>query len=255
MLDYVAAGHGAPVVLLHGFPLNRQMWQPQLEALSQAGYRVICPDLPGFGCSRPATGPGAMTGYADAVLELLDHLEIDQAVIGGMSMGGYVLLDLVDRHPRRCRAAMFLVTRAAADDASGKAKRSLLVEQVEGGQPLVVADSFIQVLFAPQTTAQRPELVRQVYQWMESTPAAGLIAGLVAMRERPDYVARLPGFDLPALVVGAEQDLAIPPEHARVLAEGLPRATLAILPHAGHLANLEQPQLFNQVLLDFLRTL
>lgn len=255
MIEYDDFGSGPAVVLLHGFPLNRQMWQPQVEVLAAAGYRVICPDLPGFGASPVASDCRSIDVYADAVIGLLDRLGVEQAVIGGMSMGGYVLLNLLERYRSRSRAALFLVTRAAADDAAGRAKRTALVAEVEAGRPLVVADAFVELLFAPQTAAGRPDLIAQVRNWMEATSAPGLVAGLLAMRDRSDYVDRLVTFNLPTLVVGAELDRAVPVEHAQILVERLPQAELRIIPQAGHMANLEQPEAFNQALIEFLKRL
>lgn len=255
MMKYDELGKGLAVVLIHGFPLCRQMWAPQRTALADAGYRVICPDLPGFGESPSLTGPASMSNYADSVIDLLNELGIEKAVIGGMSMGGYVLLDLVERYPNRLLGAMFLVTRAAADDAAGKQKRTMMVEQVKGGNVLTIPDAFVPILFAEETSRENPHLVSKVRQWVESSPSPGLIEGLVAMRERGDSVDKLPTFAMPALVVGAQRDLAVPPEHSQMLAEDLPDAKLVIIPGAGHMANLEQPELFNAALLDFLATL
>lgn len=255
MLKYDDLGKGLAVVLIHGFPLCRQMWAPQMTSLADAGYRVICPDLPGFGESPSLAEPATMSSYADAIINLLDELGIEQAVIGGMSMGGYILLDLVERYPQRLRGAMFLVTRAAADDAAGKQKRTVMAEQVRRGNLLTIPETFVPVLFAEKTQRENPQLVSKVRQWVEAAPSPGLIDGLVAMRERDDAVNKLPGFDLPVLVVGAEQDLAIPLEHSQVLAAGLPDAKLVIVSGAGHMANLEQPEQFNQALLCFLDSL
>lgn len=251
-LAYDEEGTGLPVVLIHGFPLNRKMWRPQVESLARSGYRVICPDLQGFGESRLPGQRMTMSLYADAVIRLLDSLDIDKAVIGGMSMGGYVLFNLVERYPERLLGVMFLVTRAAADDAVAREKRSLLATEVEAGNLRAVPDAFVTVLFAPQTPQENPELVSEVRQWMESTPEQGVVAGLLAMRDRGDYVERLDKFNVPALVVGAELDLAVPPEHARVLAAGLPDAKLKIIADAGHMANLERPEPFNKALCEFL---
>jgi len=251
-LAYDEHGSGLPVVLIHGFPLSRKMWRPQIEALAESGCRVICPDLPGFGESAPCAQPVTMSVYADALIGLLDRLDIDKAVCGGMSMGGYVLLNLAERYPQRLLGAMYLVTRAAADDAAAREKRTNLAAEVEAGNLLAVPDAFVQVLFAPQTAQDKPGLIADVRQWMESTPAEGIVGGLLAMRDRKDYVDRLPHLTAPALVVGAELDMAIPPEHARVMADGLPNAELQIVPAAGHMANLEQPEIFNQILVNFL---
>lgn len=255
VLRYDEQGSGVPVVLIHGFPLCRKMWQPQMHALADIGYRVICPDLPGFGESPHFTGPVSMSRYADAVIRLLDELGIDKAVVGGMSMGGYVLLNLAERYPERILAAMFLVTRAAADDQEGKKKRSALIAEVENGNLLIVPDAFAQVLFAAETLERDPRLVSAVREWMEATSVAAIVGGLSAMRDREDYVGKLADFKMPNLVVGADQDLAVPLEHSLALAEGLPEATLKVVPGAGHMANLERPQPFNQALLEFLRQL
>lgn len=223
-----------------------------MDALFKAGYRVICPDLPGFGASPALEGEITMARYADAIIALLDELGIKQAVVGGMSMGGYVLLNLLERYPQRLLGAMFLVTRAAADDPAGKEKRGKLANEVAAGNTSIVPDTFAQVLFAPHTPQEKPELVNEVRQMMESTPAEGIVGGLLAMRDRDDFVDKLSGLSTPALVVGAELDVAVPVEHAHVLAQGLPNARLEIIPAAGHMANMEQPDLFNQAILDFL---
>ncbi len=246
-------GSGPAVVLIHGFPLCRQMWQPQVEALRLAGYRVVAPDLPGFGASAPLTGKVTMSAYADELIALLDHLGVATAAVGGMSMGGYVLLDLVARYPQRVTAALYLVTRAAADDAPGRARRSELAEAVRGGDLRLVPDAFEQLLFAPATLRQKPELVDKVRCWMNAASPEGVVAALLAMRDRKDYRALLPSLRVPALVVGAAEDVAIPPAHAVALAAGLPTAELHIIPAAGHMANLEQPEAFSRVLLNYLR--
>ena len=252
MLAFTEKGSGPAVVLIHGFPLCGRMWEPQMEALSQAGYRVLAPDLPGFGASPPLDEMASMDAYADAVIDLLDRLGVERAVVGGMSMGGYVLLSLAERYPERLLAALYLVTRAAADDSVGKARRSELAGEVRGGNREAVPEAFEKVLFAPGTLQRQPRLVNRVRAWMETANPEGAAAALLAMRSRKDYLATLPELRVPAMVVGAEKDLAIPPVHAEALAAGLPDAELHIITDAGHMANLEQPAAFNRALLDFL---
>jgi 3-oxoadipate enol-lactonase len=251
-LAYDDVGSGPAVVLVHGYPLCRQMWLPQVEVLVAAGYRAITPDLRGFGESEAPDGPYSMSIFADDLAALLSHLGIERAVVGGMSMGGYVLLNLAERYPQQVAAAMFLVTRAAADDEPGKMRRSSLAAEVIAGRPQTVTDAFAGILFALGTSVVRPELVAEVQNWMTATSLRGLAGGLLAMRDRTDYVDLLPSFNLPALVVGAEADRAVPPEHSRVLAAGLPNAQLCMVGEAGHMANLERPAAFNACLLEFL---
>lgn len=255
LLAYDDAGTGRPVVLIHGFPLCRKMWRPQVPALVAAGFRVITPDLRGYGDTPPDPIPSGMESYADDLMDLLDELEIEQAVFGGMSMGGYVLLNLLERYPQRIGAAMFLVTRAAEDDPAAKERRQLLADETLSNGQRKVTDTFEGILFGSDTAQTRPELVSEVRQWMLATPAEGMAAGLLAMRSRKDSINQLVSFKLPALVIGAAQDKAVPLEHSKVLAQGLSQATLKVIEGAGHMVNLEKPEIFNRCLLEFLQSL
>lgn len=251
-LAYDDLGQGMPVMLIHGFPLCRKMWRPQAEALVAAGYRVILPDLRGFGESEAGTASGSTDLLADDLAALLDHLGIEKAVVGGMSMGGYVLLNLLARHSRRLAGACFIVTRADADDETARGKRNHLIAEIEKGNPGAVPSAFIPLLFAPETAERRPELLTEVRAWIEATAPAGLILGLQAIRDRDDSLALLPRLKLPALVIGALEDKAIPPDKSAALAEGVPGAALRLIGGAGHMVNLEEAAAFNGALLDFL---
>jgi len=253
-LAYDDLGNGPALLLIHGFPLSRKIWQPQLEAFSK-DFRVIAPDLRGFGDSDAPAGPYSMDLFADDLVGLLNQLGIEQAVVCGMSMGGYVLMNLLDRYPARVRAACFMVTRAAADDAAGKERRLALSREVLANGPQIVADAFNRVLFSSLAGDEEAGLIAAVGRIMLQTSAQGLAGGLLAMMDRPDYTGRLGRFKLPALVIGAENDMAIPPEESRILAEGLPAARLAIIPSAGHMAGMENPAAVNRELREFLGTL
>lgn len=251
-LAYGDRGNGLPLVLIHGFPLCRKMWRPQAEALSKAGCRVITPDLRGFGESVLTSGMVSMDIYANDIVALLDHLGIDKAVVGGMSMGGYVLLNLLERYPDRIAAPIFIATKAGGDDDAGKARRTALAEacRIQGSLP--VAAAFRNLLFAPATLTDNPELVDEVFGWMNATDPQGAAAGLIAMRDRKDCIALLGSISQPALVIGADQDQAAPVENSRIIVEGLPDAELCVLHGGGHMVNLEQPEGFNEAILEFL---
>ena len=254
-LNYGDTGSGTPILLIHGYPLSRHMWRCQTDALVAAGYRVITPDLRGFGRSDAPAGPYGMETFADDAVALLDHLEIDRAVVGGMSMGGYVLLNLLERYPARVSAACFLMTRATADDEAGKARRLALSQEVQRFGPQVIVNMFRQMLFAPDTLEANQLLVDEICQIMADTPTAGLAGALLAMRERKDYTPLLGTFRLPALIMGGDQDQAVPLEQLRIIEAGLPNSTIRIIPGGGHLVNLEQPDRFNSALLEFLQSL
>ena len=253
MTAYSDRGNGLPLVLIHGFPLCRKMWRPQAEALARRGCRVITPDLRGFGESViPSSGTAGMDLYANDIVALLDHLGIDKAAIGGMSMGGYVLLNLLERYPDRVAAPIFIATKAGGDDDAGRARRTELAEASRTRGILPVAEAFRSILFAPATLTDNPELVHEVFGWMDATDPLGAAAALIAMRDRKDCIPLLGGIARPALVIGAEQDRAAPVEHSRIIAEGLPDAKLCILQGGGHMVNLEQPAEFNEAIFAFL---
>ncbi len=252
-IAYSDEGQGPAIVLIHGFPLNRAMWAPQVEALTSAGYRVVAPDLAGFGESECGDEPYSMDRLADDVAQLMPHLGIGRAVVGGMSMGGYVLLNLLERHPKRIAGAAFLVTRCTADDHAGREKRDSMAEAVRQGRRQEVIDAFVQLVFAPRTLEENPALVDQVREIMKKSSDEGLIGALQAMRDRPDYSHRLNEFHVPALIVGAREDRAVPPDTIPTFTNGLPAGRSCMINGAGHMANLEQPDAFNQCLLDFLK--
>lgn len=253
-LAYDDCGTGVPLLLIHGFPLSRKIWAPQLAALADK-FRLIAPDLRGFGASDAPQGPYSMDLFSDDLVALLDHLGIDRIVACGMSMGGYVLFNLLERYPGRVSAACFMVTKGGADDEAGKERRTRLGREVLAKGPGAVATPFSQLLFAPGTEKERPALFGEILQIMLGSSAQGLAGGLLAMRERRDYSDLLGSISIPSLVIGAELDQAIPATESRKLAAGIPGAELTIIPSAGHLVGMEQPTAVNASLLRFLQSL
>jgi len=250
-LFYEEAGSGKPLVLIHGFPLSGGIWSRQLTGLAEE-FRVIAPDLRGFGRSTPANHPYSMDLYADDTIMLMDHLGIDAAAVCGMSMGGYVLLNLLERYPDRVNAACFMVTKAGGDDAAGRSRRTALAEEILKSGAKAAADAFSRVLFAPGTAVRNPGLVAQVHGMMLEASPEGLVSGLMAMRDRPDYSERLGEIKVRSLVIGAEEDIAIPVDESEKLATGLHEAMLCMIPAAGHMVMLEQPEAVNRALAEFL---
>jgi len=250
-LAYGDVGRGSAVVLIHGFPLCRGMWKPQEEAVAGAGFRLITPDLRGFGESDAPGGAYSMSLFADDIVALLDYLAIDKAVIGGMSMGGYVLLNLLERYPERASAACFIATRSTADDEEVKEVRLALLERTrELGLPSV-AELFCARLFSGEE-AEKRVLRRHMYQWMSCANMAGIEGALPALMGRKDYTPFLERFTLPCLVIGADQDRSVPIQDLLVLSDGLSDSELCIIPGAGHMVNVERPEAFNECLLRFL---
>jgi 3-oxoadipate enol-lactonase len=251
-LAYGDVGKGSAVVLIHGFPLCRGMWKSQEEAVSAAGFRLIMPDLRGFGESDAPDGAYSMSLFADDIVALLDYLGIEKAVIGGMSMGGYVLLNILERYPERASAACFIATRSTPDDEAVKEVRLALLERTKRFGVPTVAEIFSSRVFAGEA-AEKRDLRRHLYRWMSCADIAGVEGTLHALMDRKDYTPLLGSFTLPALVIGADQDGTVPLADLGILTEGLPESELCIIPDAGHMVNVEQPAAFNECLIRFLR--
>jgi pimeloyl-ACP methyl ester carboxylesterase len=235
------------VVLLHAFPLSSEMFEPQWSAL-QGRARFIVPDLRGFGESGAGGGPSEMGAMADDVLALLDHLAIDAAVVGGVSMGGYVSLALLRSDPSRVRALVLADTQTSADDATARALREATVRELlaRGAAVLVpTADK----LLGP---AASPEVRARVSGWITSGSAEGFAAAQRGMALRPDARDILARFGGPVLLVVGADDVLTPPAKARAMAELVPGAELVEIPGAGHLANVEAPDAFNAALARFI---
>ena len=253
LLAHADVGRGLPVVLLHAFPLNRTMWEPQIAALF-GECRCIAPDLRGFGDS-PRSGPYSMDRYADDVVALLDALQIDRAVVGGLSMGGYIALALWRRHRNRIRALVLADTRSGADNDEGKQKRGELIALAQSEGSAAVADRQVTGLLGKSTREKQPELVDRIRSIMAGESPDGIVGALEAMRNRTDSTPLLAGIDVPTLIVVGDEDVLTPPKEARAMHAAIRGSRLEVIPGAGHLSNLERPAAFNAALSDFVGSL
>jgi 3-oxoadipate enol-lactonase len=245
-------GDGLPLLLVHGFPLDRTVWREVVAALT--GWRRIVPDLRGMGLSE-VPPRYSMTEYADDLAALLDALDVPQAIVCGLSMGGYVAFELLRRHPHRVRALVLMNTRAEPDDAVGKRARDDMVALVEREGPGAVADVMVPQLLAPANLSAMPHVAERLRGMITTNPAAGIIGALQAMRDRPDSRPLLPAITVPTLVVAGRDDRLIPASASHDLADAIPGAQLTRIAHAGHLAPLEQPVATSRVIAEFLESL
>jgi pimeloyl-ACP methyl ester carboxylesterase len=254
-VEYEDAGRGRPVVLLHAFPLAGAMWRPQTEAL-QRDCRVVVPDLRGFGGTGPFTGTPSVDQMADDVVALLDELGIRvPIVLGGLSMGGYVALAFLRKHPARLGGLILADTRAEADSTEAKANRDRMIAVAEFGTARGVIDQLLPKLLGSETLARRPAVVEEVVRIASAQPTAGIIGALQAMRDRPDSTPWLASIRVPTLVLVGSEDPVTPPATAEAMAGVIPNARLAMIQGAGHLSNLEQPEAFTAAVRAFLQTL
>ncbi len=250
-LHYLDEGDGPPVLLLHAFPLSSEMYRPQLEALG-ARYRFIVPDLRGFGQSDVDPHPVGMPDFADDALALLDHLGIDQAVVGGVSMGGYVALALLRTEPSRVAGLILSDTQFNADDDAGKRKREDVAQALEKDGIRVLEDSMPEKLLAQPPQPQVQARVRSLIREAKPQGAASASRGMGLRTDSRDILGRFAG---PLLVIVGEGDVITPPQKAKAMADLVKGSVLETIPGAGHLPNLEQPSAFNAVLERFLAPL
>ena len=250
-LAYEETGTGLPVILLHGFPFSHQMWRPQAPLARAA--RLITPDLRGFGESGGT--PASLDELADDLHALVEHLRLPAVVFGGFSMGGYVLFRYLARHADRAKAVLLLDTRAEADTPEGRQRRYDSIARIEVDGPAGYLDDFVKLVVATKTLESRPDLVKTVRELMETRRTPSLVGGLRAMAQRPDSTPVLSSIRVPTLIVVGEDDKATPVSSARTMHEAIPGSRLVIIPEAGHVSNLEQPEPFNAALRDFLQAL
>lgn len=251
-IAYEDTGRGLPLLLIHGFPFNHRMWHPQIEALSGSA-RVIAPDLRGHGESTPVPGPYSMDQLAGDLAELLDTLNVKQPIVlCGLSMGGYISFAFYRRFPGRVAGLILAATRAKPDTQEGKANRDKTAEKTRKEGVRSVADSMIEKLFAPQTLRQNPDLVEQVRTMMAGTSEEGMIGALMGMKERPDSTPTLEEIQPPALIIHGRDDQIVPLEEAEAMQSTMRDAKLVVVPDAGHLVNMEQPEAFNHAVRRYL---
>jgi pimeloyl-ACP methyl ester carboxylesterase len=246
-------GAGMPLVLLHAFPLNRTMWEPQVSALV-GDCRCIPIDLRGLGDSAPGE-PYSMDRYADDVIGIMDTLQIERAIIAGESMGGYVAFALWRRHAARVRAFVLASTRATADTIDTIERRRRLIDIAETKGSAGVANEMIAGLVGVTTRDRRPDIYDAVHRMMAQAPVEGVIGALEAIIDRPDSTATCATIDVPTLIVAGDEDTIISADEARRLHASITASRLEILPQAGHLPNLERPAAFNTVVSEFVGSL
>lgn len=254
-IAYDDHGIGDPVVLIHGHPFDRSMWRPQVEHFAAAGWRVIVPDLRGYGFSTVVPGTTVFDRFARDIVELLDHLGLDRVVLGGLSMGGQIVMEFSRLFPQRVRALLLVDTSAAAETAAGKIARQAAADRLlrEGMGPY--ADEVLDSMVSPPNIRALPAVAAQVLAMMRAAPPEGAAAALRGRAERPDYLDLLPVITAPTLVVVGSDDEFTPVADARLIADRVPGAVLAVIDDAGHLPNLERPSQFNATLGSFLDSL
>jgi len=246
-------GEGAPVLFVHGFPFDRAMWRHQLAGMSR--WKRIAPDLRGMGESSAGAEEYSMGRYADDLVAVLDAVGVGQAVVCGLSMGGYIVFELLRRYPERVRAAVLCDTRPQADTPEARRNRDELAALATERGTDAVGERTVPGLLAPATVADQPEVLTQCRDMARRCSVGGVVGALRAMRERPDSTPLLGAIRIPTLIVVGAEDRVTPPAVADAMAKAIPGARYAVIPGAGHVSPLEQPLATSRALTDFFEAL
>jgi pimeloyl-ACP methyl ester carboxylesterase len=249
-LSWLQSGRGRPVVLVHGFPLHAGMWSA-LHETTPHGWTLVTPDLRNFGESR-GTPALSVDDHAADVLALMRHLGFEDAVVGGLSMGGYITMAIHRMAPQRCRALVLADTRAEPDTEEGRAGRVRLQAVARERGPVAVLEAMLPKLIGPKAQAIG-EVAARMRAISETNTSEGLVDGLEALKTRPDARPSLGAITCPTLVIVGADDELMPPAVSASMQAAIPNASLVVIPGAGHMANLEQPAAFAEALWSFLK--
>ena len=227
------------------------MWEPQL-ALAANGWRVIVPQLRGMDGGSTDQAATSMDEHAGDIVDLLDALHVEDAVVGGLSMGGYVAFALVRHAARYIRGLVLADTRPQADTPEGVEGRRKMLALVREKGPAAVADEMIPKLLGENTRRSRPDVAQTVRALILSSSADAIANAITALMTRADSTPLLATIHVPTLIVVGEQDTITPPALSEQMYQAIKGSEYVAIPDAGHLSNLEQPEAFNGALARFL---
>lgn len=255
-IEYTVDGSrtGIPVIFIHGFPFSKEMWKPQVDALGRE-YYIVTYDIRGHGASDVGDGQYSLEFFVDDLIALLDHLKISRAVAIGLSMGGYIALRAIERHPDRFRGLVLCDTKSEADNNEGKIRRATQMKTVKTESIQQFAECFLKNVFYEKTFTTNPIAVELIRKTIEASQPIAIAGTLLALAARTDTTASLYTIKVPTLILVGQHDAIAPPSAAHSMKDKIPNATLHTIAHAAHMSNLENSEEFNKHLLQFLKSL
>jgi pimeloyl-ACP methyl ester carboxylesterase len=242
------------LVFIHGFPLSPTMWELQFS-LAEHGWRLIVPELRGFGMGKEAAGDPPTTSiddYAGDTIDLLDKLHVDSAVICGLSMGGYIAFSMFRHAPNYFRAMVLADTRSQGDTPEAVTGRRNTQQLAREKGTEAVADALLPKLVGDTTRRERPDVVEAVRRQITGNSVASIVGALTALMTRPDSTPMLSTIRCPVQIIVGDEDAITPPPLSEQMHRDIPGSELTVIRGAGHMSNMEQPALFTDTLVRFL---
>lgn len=242
-----------PLIFIHGFPFDKSSWEPQMTALKKT-QRVIAYDIRGFGSSSAGTEKVSISLFADDLVRFMEALEIEKAIVCGSSMGGYILLNAVQRYTNRFEALILTDTQCIADKEEVREKRRITIADIEANGLKSFTEGFLENIFTQKSLDTDTDLVQSVRNTILSTPPETVTNTLAALADRSETCSMLKEISVPTRIICGREDKVTPLLQSEVMRSEIAGATLHVIEHAGHVANLEKPNKFNKILLDFVNT-
>lgn len=246
-----SGNESTPIIFLHGFPFDKSAWNPQLEAIG-SNYRMINYDLRGFGNSEADAEAFSMDLFADDLVHFMDALDISSAIVCGLSMGGYIILNAIDRYPERFKALILCDTQCIADTPEGAEKRFKTIDSINSNGLTEFTEGFLKNIFYEETFNRKPEIVDQIRNIILSTKVSTVTSTLKALAGRRETCSILNKIKIPTLIICGKEDKITPPDRAQFLHENIKDSELHIIDNAGHLSNMEEDRIFSERVLNFL---
>lgn len=254
-IAWLDEGTGPVVVLLHAFPCDRSMWSAQVPELVEAGWRVMVPDLPGFGDSPLLDEPASLTAVVESLATSLLERSVDRCVLVGLSVGGYLIMEWLRRHPEMLAGVALCDTKASADNHDAVAGRLDMASAVQADPTKcapILRERLLPIIVGETTASSRPHIVEQVTRWMDTAAPASVAWYQRAMAARPDSSPTLQETELPVLIVWGDEDVMSPRAEQDSMVEVLRDVRMSVIARAGHLTAVEDPAGVTRELVEFL---
>lgn len=254
-LCYDDFGEGTmPIIFIHGFPLNKSSWQPQMEFLKK-NHRVIAYDIRGFGNSTVGKEKQSISLFADDLVKLMDALEIKKAIVCGLSMGGYILLNALNRYPEKFEVIILSDTQCIADTPVGKEKRYKTIQQINEDGLNNFVEAFLKNIFCEESLTDKKEVVEKIQNIILSTQPEIITGTLNALAQREEMCSSLDKISVPTLIICGKEDKVTPLAQSDFMLSKIKNSILHTIEKAGHLSNLEQPNEFIKQVENFISDL